>query len=424
MDWRDVRRTLFPRKAIEEDVEEELRFHIEERVRGLVAQGRVEAEAREEVLRKSGDVRTLEEMCRRLDSQRVDDEERRGRMEALMRDVRLAVRTMTRSAGFTATVVATLALAIGATTAIFGVLEAVALRALPFPDADRLAIVWQNDRATGTVRENASTSDYYDYVERSRTFDDLAMFSSGTAVLSRDDAPAVQLNSVEASRNLLSTLGVEPRLGRGFTEDEDRPDGPLSVMLAEAAWVDLFGGDASVIGRTITVDDLAHEVVGVLPGEVEALTGDADIVFNVATMEETLAEAMGRERFASTVLMIFAAVAAFLAVLGVHGVLAYLVAQRGHEVGVRMALGATRHDVVRMVLRQGATMTVAGIVGGCLLFLAAAGLLQSLLFGVSVTSPSIYIGVALTLGMAALAGSALPALRAASIDPVKSLRAE
>ncbi|NNF13015.1 MAG: ABC transporter permease [Gemmatimonadetes bacterium] len=885
MDWRDVRRALSPREAIEEDVEEELRFHIEERVRELVASGTDEAEAREEVLEKFGDVRTLEEMCRRLNSQRVDDEERRGTMEALVRDFRLALRTMARSSGFTATVVVTLALAIGATTAIFGVLEAVALRALPFAGADRLAIVWQNDRATGTVREAASTSDYYDYLERSRTFDDLAIFSTSTAVLSRDDAPALQLNSVRASQNVFSVLGVEPRLGRGFTQEEDLPDGPLAVLLAEAAWIDLYGGDPAVVGRTITVDDEAHEVVGVLPEEVEALTGEADIwlpirqspaiatrpqhwvrvvgrlgpdvameaaqaemagimadlevefaddnanrgafvepladvgrsearttlwvlfaavlavlaiacvnvanlllargagrmkelavltavgagaadvrrrffmeallttslasvlgvglaavgnrllfelapaelqalgqpelnlpvlafvlavtalicvgfgllpslqarkldlqaelkdgrttggraaalglrrvlvaaqlalavslllgatlligtvrnlqgvdpgfqaeqmvradfalpagrypedmsrypdwpeinglivgveeaveavpgvrsvsvvlnhpldrgftnsfqvegraydptqgemttrmvtpsyfstvglallegrtlsdtdrvgepgvivlnreaatryfpegdavgsrigfwgqfrevvgvvanervhgltadpppamyismyqapprggritlmartevpplsvadglraavhtvdsevpVFNITTMEETLAEAMGRERFATTVLVVFAGVAVFLAILGVHGVLAYLVAQRGHEVGVRMALGATRSDVVRLVLRQGATMTVVGIVAGCLVFMAAAGLLQTLLYGVSVTSPVMYLGVALTLGVAAMAGSALPAMRAASIDPVKSLRSE
>ncbi|MDX1494347.1 MAG: permease prefix domain 1-containing protein, partial [Longimicrobiales bacterium] len=195
MEWRDVWRSLSPRQAITDDVKEELRFHIEERVRELVEQGWSEASAREEVLRRFGDVRTLEEACRRLDSQRVDEDERRGTMEALSRDVRLAARTMKRNPWFTVTVVLTLALAIGASTAVFGVLEAVALRPLPLPDAHRLAIVWQNDRATGTVREAASTADYYDYLERSRTFRDLAMFSTGTAVLSRDGAPSIQIET-------------------------------------------------------------------------------------------------------------------------------------------------------------------------------------------------------------------------------------
>jgi ABC-type antimicrobial peptide transport system permease subunit len=152
---------------------------------------------------------------------------------------------------------------------------------------------------------------------------------------------------------------------------------------------------------------------------------DASVpIFNVATMEETLDQAMGKERFASTVLSLFAGVAVFLAILGVHGVLAYLVVQRGHEVGVRMALGATRRDVVRMVVRQGAVMTVLGIVAGFAVAFAASGLLRGLLFGVSATSPAVYLGVGLGLGAVAMAATALPALRAASIDPVASLRSE
>jgi putative ABC transport system permease protein len=147
-------------------------------------------------------------------------------------------------------------------------------------------------------------------------------------------------------------------------------------------------------------------------------------IFNVATMEETVADAMSRERFASMVLAVFAGVAVFLAILGVHGLLAYLVAQRGHEVGVRMALGATRRDVVRMVVGQGVAMTLLGIAGGIVAAIAVSGLLQRLLFGVSATSPGAYLGVAVTLGLVAMSATAVPALRAASIDPVGSLRSE
>ena len=107
-----------------------------------------------------------------------------------------------------------------------------------------------------------------------------------------------------------------------------------------------------------------------------------------------------------------------------HGVLAYLVAQRGHKVGVRMALGATRRDVVRMVVGQGASMTTFGIVTGLAAAMAVSGVLQSLLFGVSATAPWAYLGVGLTLGIVAMAATALPAHRAASIDPVTSLRGD
>ena len=141
-------------------------------------------------------------------------------------------------------------------------------------------------------------------------------------------------------------------------------------------------------------------------------------------MEATVADALARERFASTVLNLFAGVALFLAMLGVHGVLAYLVAQRSHEVGVRMALGATRRDVVNMVVRQGASMTVIGIVLGLVVAFAVSGLIQGLLYGVSATAPMAYAGVAITLGIVALAAAAVPAHRAASISPVSSLRGE
>jgi ABC-type antimicrobial peptide transport system permease subunit len=147
-------------------------------------------------------------------------------------------------------------------------------------------------------------------------------------------------------------------------------------------------------------------------------------IFNVATMEATLDEAMARERFASTVLGVFSAVAVLLAVLGVHGVLAYLVAQRGHEVGVRMALGATRRDVVTMVVRQGLSMTVIGVAAGLGAAVAVSGVLQSLLFGVSATAPGTYVGVAVAMALVAMAATALPAHRAASIDPVTPLRGD
>lgn len=206
--------------------------------------------------------------------------------------------------------------------------------------------------------------------------------------------------------------------------DDERVHG-LTEAAPPAMYVSIYqapprGGKMTLMARTDVpplsvaeaIRDAVHDV-------------DSDVpVFNVATMEATLAEAMGRERFASTVFVVFAGVAVLLAIIGVHGVLAYLVAQRGHGVGVRMALGATRRDVVRMVLRQGAAMTVVGILGGFALFLGASGIMQSLLFGVSPTAPGVYLKVGSALAVAAMVGTALPAFRAASIDPVRSLRTE
>ena len=163
-----------------------------------------------------------------------------------------------------------LALGVGATTAVFSVLEGVVLRPLPFPEPDRLAVVWQNDRATGTVRENASTSDYYDYLERNRSFGDLAIFGLGTAVLAREGAPPIQLNAASVSRNLLDVLGLELQAGRNFTADEDAPGGPRAVLLTDRVWRDLYGADPTVVGRTILIDDTPHVAAGVLPAGTSA----------------------------------------------------------------------------------------------------------------------------------------------------------
>ena len=195
----------------------------------------------------------------------------------------------------------------------------------------------------------------------------------------------------------------------------------LTAEIPPAMYISLFqspprGGKITLMARTRVAPLSVVEGV-----RAATRTVDADVpVFNVATMEATVANAMARERFASTVLSLFAGVALFLAMLGVHGVLAYLVGQRGHEVGVRMALGATRGDVVRMVVKEGDSMIVLGLV----VAFGVSGLIQGLLYGVSATAPLAYIGVAISLGVVALAATAVPAHRAASINPVSSLRGD
>lgn len=276
-DWKGVWRRIFPRRMISSDVREEIDFHIEGRVEELVQKGWSRDDARRLVLERFGDQESVEEACRSYDAQRVDGEAWRLTMEAWIRDARLAVRGLRKAPGFTAVVVTTLALGVGATTAVFSVLEGVVLRPLPFPAPEELAVVWQNDRATGTVRENASTSDYYDYVERSRSFESLAMQALGTAVLEREGAGPIQLNAASVSRNLLPVLRLEPALGRNFSEVEDAPDGPRVVMLTHRTWMDLFGGASDVIGRSLIVDAVSHEVVGVLPEGIDYPAGETDI---------------------------------------------------------------------------------------------------------------------------------------------------
>jgi putative ABC transport system permease protein len=277
MDWRDVWRKLFPRQMIDPDVREEIAFHIEERVRELVRMGWREVDARAHVLERFGDVESVEDACRTYDTQRVDEDSWRMTMEAWIRDVRFSLRSLAKSPGFTAVVVVTLALGIGATTAVFSAVEGVLLRPRPFSEVERLAVVWQNDRATGTVRENASTSDYYDYVERSRTFEDLALHALGTAVLTRDGAPPLQLNAASVTANMLEVLGLDMQLGRNFTTAEDQPGGPTVAVLTDRVWRDLFAARSDIVGHVLTIDDLPYEVVGVLPVGIDYPAGETDI---------------------------------------------------------------------------------------------------------------------------------------------------
>jgi predicted permease len=145
-------------------------------------------------------------------------------------------------------------------------------------------------------------------------------------------------------------------------------------------------------------------------------------VFRIATMQETLAQAVARERFTSVLLASFAVVALLIAGLGVYGLLSYVVAQRRHEVGVRMALGAAGADVIGLIVRQGMALSGIGLVAGIAGALAIARLLDGLLFGVSSTDPLAYALVVAVLGGASLAACLLPARRAARIDPMVSLR--
>ena len=152
---------------------------------------------------------------------------------------------------------------------------------------------------------------------------------------------------------------------------------------------------------------------------------DADLaVFNVSTMEQTLRDATARERFTGVVSTVFSGVALFLALLGIHGVLSYAVAQRRHEVGIRMALGATRRDVLGLIVSQGMAMTIVGLVIGLVAAVAVTRLFGSLLFGVEPFDVRAYGAVALVLGTVALLATALPARKASRIDPMTPLRGE
>lgn len=186
-------------------------------------------------------------------------------MQTLLQDLRYAVRTLLRSPGFTVVAVLTLALGIGANTAIFSVVDGVLLRPAPFENMDRLVMVWETDRNSGTTREPASVPDYLDFREHGTRFEELAAFMGTEVNLTPVESDPIRLAGLAVSHEFLPMTGVRPLLGRTFNEEEDQAGGPSVALISEGLWERLFSRDPAAIGRTLDLNDVTYTIVGVLP---------------------------------------------------------------------------------------------------------------------------------------------------------------
>ena len=198
-------------------------------------------------------------------------------LDALRQDVRYGLRMLRRAPGFTAAALTTLALGIGANTAIFSVVDAVLLRPLPFPDADRLVTI--GDRNADGRSSNVGFATMVEWRERSRSFEQLALMRSSLPTLVTN-GEAERLLGVRVSANYFDMMGVRPALGRPFTWDEDRPDHRFVAILSDSLWRRRFGADPSIVGRTIVLSELEFRIVGVMPPSFEPL--DARRYFGTA----------------------------------------------------------------------------------------------------------------------------------------------
>jgi predicted permease len=191
------------------------------------------------------------------------------------------------------------------------------------------------------------------------------------------------------------------------------------MQLPDAAMQLSWNGTGAIVrysARAAAIGDSIRAAIKALSGEY--------VMSQTQTMEEIIANSLNSRRFSMVLLGVFAAVALGLAVVGIYGVVSYLVGERTHEIGIRVALGADRPDVLRMVLGDGLKMTLVGVVVGFVAALGLTRLMASLLFGVSGTDPLTFICVALLLALVALAACYLPARRAARVDPMVALRYE
>ena len=184
-------------------------------------------------------------------------------LERLWQDARYAVRSLRRSFGFTLLALAALALGIGSTTAMFTVLYTVIIRPLPFPDPDRLVMLWEKSpRSAG--QNVVSILNFRAWKERARSFASMAAYNQGPKNLLGGDEP-IQITGANVTADFFRVLRVEPFLGRGFASGEEGPSSPRLAVLSHGFWQRRFGGEASVIGRRVSIGGAHHEIIGVLP---------------------------------------------------------------------------------------------------------------------------------------------------------------
>ncbi len=263
----------------DEALDAEIRFHLERKVDALLAQGLSRSEAEREAARRFGDVAEVR-MRMKKEARRLRRDERvRSWVGGWGRDLRHALRQWARNPGFTAIVVLTLALGIGANTAIFSVVDHVLLRPLAFPDPDRLAVLWSDvTRRGGPADEWLSYANFDDVRSMTPAVAEGAVWGGIAPTLTgRGEARAVP-GAVVSHEMFEQVLGVSPALGRVFTPGEDLPDAPRVAIVSDGFWRSVLGSDPHAVGQPLVLDGEATEVVGVMPaGFRPPFASDAEI---------------------------------------------------------------------------------------------------------------------------------------------------
>lgn len=396
-------------------------------------------------------------------------------LSAVAQDARLAFRLTRRFPLFTAVVLLTIALGVGATTAIFSAVHAVLLQPLPFSHGDRLVSLWGTNPDKSIVRFGVSYPDFRDWKARTRSFDDMALYVANNTTLIAGESPE-NVADLFVTSNFLNVLGIQPAVGRGFGPDDVRGESSNSVLLSYGYWQRRFGGASSAIGRTINVAGRPRTIVGVLPAQAELL-GPAFVgaPLDVMTVIEPssypsverhaqhlfgaigrLAPGVSLERARADLLRTEIQVAAenpeiagwtasafrltddlslntkepllillaasllllVIACINVANLLLVRGAARSREIAVRQALGASRSRLAAQFLVESAVLALCGSALGLVLAAAAIrGIRGMLPFGVIARADDIGLSapvVAFALGVslvAALAFGAWPVLR-------------
>ena len=273
----------FRRNPPDRDLERELRFHLEQTEEELRGKGHSRAEAaRLARVRLGGVPQTMEALRDQRGLPWLDD---------LRVDLRIGVRGLTRRPGFTATAALTLSIGIGATAAVFTVMNGLLFRPLPVPDPEELVVVAQLDEHTAEFPHELSYPEYLDYRERSDVFEGLAAYSLAEGLLSIDGRAAERIRIEYVSDNYFDVLQVDAEHGRTLLADEGlRPGDAPFVVLTHQAWQTRFGGDAAVLGQVVRLGPVSMTVIGITPEPFAGVNGLAPVEAFVAATEGALVE--------------------------------------------------------------------------------------------------------------------------------------
>jgi putative ABC transport system permease protein len=262
-------RSLTHRGVLERGLDEEIRFHIDQQAAKNLRAGMSPDEARRRAFVRFGGVERIKEGTR--------DEFRPVLIQDSLQDLRHGVRALRRAPGFTVVAVLTLALGIGATTAIFTVVYGVLIKPLPFPDSDALVSLKHTSNTDAGVPVGMSAALLITYTRENRSFRQLGVWSRGSENVTGGVLPE-EVTSLNVSVGTLPALGIQPAMGRWFSEADHTPETAETVILTHAYWQRRFGGETSVIGRQVTIDARPHTVVGVMPGSFRFLDETPDLI--------------------------------------------------------------------------------------------------------------------------------------------------
>jgi putative ABC transport system permease protein len=419
---RHLVRNLLRRDRVERELTDEIEGYVDLLIEEKVAQGMSRDAARRAARLEIGRVDQVKEHVRDV---RVG-----AWLDALRQDVRFGARTLIRRPGFATVAVLTLGVGMGATTAIFSLIDSVLLKPLPFHEPDRLATVWEVRPRFNQPRIEAAPLNYVDWAQQVQAFESLAAYVNGFVNLTGAGTPE-RLAAVQVTPNLFPTLGVDPLVGRWFVTPEGAPGQTAVVILSYGLWQRRFGADRGIVGQTIRLDGEPHLVVGVMPrgfqfpregiqvwtpvdfragwgvqsrrtfylsvvgrlkpneslehanAELEAVSRALAQTYpdnvDATAFAVPLQQDLVRNARTSFLLLLAAAVLVLLiACANVAGLLVTRGAERDREFAVRTALGGSRQRLLRQLLVEGLLLSAGGAVVALLLATRTFDVLETL----------------------------------------------